>query len=379
MRIGPGRGARPLDDDGSEATPPAASTARATSSTHVPAIREPHEPGPVLGKATAHLEQAGPVALRFDATAPGADFAAKGREATAVSIYVDGRYHSSEAIFSERGSYRINLGSLPPGDHAIEIRDAHALGGGKAHPAAIREASIALEPSTGLRAEIDRHAPILVARGPKKLLGLITTDGRSTLTQTDVPLRMRADVLGDPAGVHVISYRVMFSDEDSGTPDAERVTKYKRTTDDEWLTKVVVDGSGNRVSAEDFARLKKTPLGKKLGLDKLPSSETYQYGDDTKIPWGKSGHRHVPTAFDGTHLGDRPVLQVNSGNNNFASVKDVAHVDAPAWSTGVDFDEAARKTGPGGVPVISKKSDLDVMKEFPYLATLSAKEIRRES
>src|SRR5947209_3710524 len=56
----------------------------------------PDRPGPVLGATTLHVGAASVQAIAFDASSPGNSFGAKGREATAVSVYVNGRYHSTE-------------------------------------------------------------------------------------------------------------------------------------------------------------------------------------------------------------------------------------------------------------------------------------------
>src|SRR5688572_2468734 len=103
-------GSRDVDrsDDLNPAREAAPEASRAHAAHHPKGVKEPGKPGPVLGSATARLDKPGVVSIAFEATAPGADFAAKNRESTAVSIYVDGKYHASEAIFAEHGKYRVN-------------------------------------------------------------------------------------------------------------------------------------------------------------------------------------------------------------------------------------------------------------------------------
>ena len=366
----------------------AAATARAatvasTGPSALHALPAPGKPGPVLGATSFHVGAAGVQSLAFDASSPGNSFGAKDREATAVSVYVNGRYHSTETILSERanpatgfGAYKVNLGTLPPGDYKVEIRSANDLAGKHSHPAAIRAGSIQPAAVSGLDAEIDRYAPLLVTRAAHDggLLGLaeslhLHAEPRPTVARTDVPLRMRAEVLGDPAGYHTLAYHVTFSDEDGGTPDAERLRTYGRTTDDEWVYKVLVDGSGKRVSAADLDRLRPT-----LGPAALPAPEMFQYGND-----GPVVERHVPKAFDGMHAGDRPVLRVNSMNNNFAVVKPGDKVSTAVWSPAVDFDASRRRLdGAGHLAGLGAQSSLDVIARFPWVGQVSSEEIQRE-
>jgi len=368
----------PENDPAAHATPAAAAAPKPHASAGFPApptpanapsalhkLAAPSKPGTLLGGATLHVGSTGVQTVKFDASSPGNSFGASGKESTAVSVYVNGKYHSSETILSERadpktgfGAYKVNLGSLPPGDYNVEIRSANDLAGPHSHPAVVRAGSVEATSPSGLEAQVDRYAPLLVTRAPRDYttLGKIETflhlkdKPLSPMTRTDIPLRMRAEVKGDPAGEHTIEYHVTFSDEDFGTPDGMRMQKYGRTTDDEWVYKVAVDAQGNRLN------------------------ETYQFGED-----GLTGKRHVPKPFDGMHAGDRPVLRVNSGNNNFAPVKATDKVDRPTWSPQVDFDQGRVVYDAHHKPKsIGARGSVDVIHDFPYIGNVTAEEMMRE-
>ena len=333
---------------------------------------------PLLAQTQFEQTQPGPVNLRFQASAPGSDFGVKGREDAPVAVFVNGKYFSTEAVLKERGtsasgmgSYSVNLGSLPPGKYDIEIRSAASMVGPDAPAAKVQ--AVKAEPLSGLSAQVARYAPMIATRRANRSLlpsGSSSHDPRQMIAHSDVPVVLRAEAQGDPNGVHTILYRVTFTDEDGGTPDKKRNQVYGRTIDDEWSYKVLVDGQGNKVTPDQLAQLHADP--KNAWMADFKSPEMYQFGEDS----GREV-RHQHRAFDGMHLGDRPVLRVNSSNNNFAPVKSMSEVDTALWSAGVDFN--THFTGKaGGQPWLGHQSDKDVLRQNPWIAEASAKEIARE-
>jgi hypothetical protein len=333
---------------------------------------------PVLAQTQFQQTATGPVNLRFQASAPGSDFGVKGKEDAPVAVFVNGKYFSTEAVLKERGTsptgfgnYSVNLGSLPPGSYNIELRSAAALVGENAPAAKVQ--AVKAEPLSGLSAQIARYSPMIATRRANTSLlpsGSASHDPRQMIAHSDVPVHLRAEVQGDPNGIHSIQYRVTFTDEDGGTPDKKRGQVYGRTIDDEWAYKVLVDGQGNKVSPDQLAKLKADP--KNAWMSDFQSPEMYQFGED-------SGHeaRHQHEVFDGVHLGDRPVLRVNSSNNNFAPVKSMSDVDTALWSAGVDFNTSFQRTA-NGQPELGHQSDKDVLRQNAWIAEASAKEIARE-
>lgn len=354
-------------------------------------VKDAFKPGPVLASTTANASGTAPVTLRFQAAASGADFGKAGQESTAVSIFVDGKYHSTQAIFAERagqdgfGSYQVNLGQLPAGAHRVEIRSANWLAGPKAEAAQVK--SVGSGELAGASAEVSRYAPLIVTRRNRVYPEGARSDGRASMVRTDAPLLLRAELTGDPASLHVITYKVTLSDEDSGTPDPERLKVWGRTTDDEWCYRVLVDGRGQKVAPEKLKALQTAddPAWQQLAsaLGKSPADaaqflfapEVVQYGDDKLL----GGVHHQPRAFDGARQGDRPLLRVNSGNNNFAAVRPGEAFDTPVWSPEVVLATSqVQRDGQGRVTHVGHLTDKDVIRLYPWIGTLSQKEVVRE-
>lgn len=273
------------------------------------------------------------VMLRFRASAPGADFSKAGKELAPVNVFVDGKYYSTEAAFSEQGQnaqFAVNLGALKAGVHTVELRPARE---GGPQPV-ISPGSISTVEASGLQQQLQKFAPLIVARKP------VGRDDSPTMFHTDVPLQLRADVTGDVHGTHVITYRVSFTDEDGGTSPKGRLETYGRTIDDEWAYRVTVDGNGNRVGAGEF-----------------------QYGNDDLFA---TRHQHRP--FDGLRVGDRPVLKVNSDNNNFDQLPKGSKLPS---SSGSLWSPVVVQSKPG---VDGRR----VVKQNPLFERLSLKELERE-
>jgi hypothetical protein len=240
---------------------------------------------------------------------------------------------------------------------------------------------LSTDESTGLRAQLQRYAPVVVTRAATG------RDGRPTLFHTDVPLQLRADVQGDPAGLHFVTYRVTFSDEDGGTSPVDRLKVYGRTVDDEWCYRVLLDGAGQRVDPKRvqgtpaYAALRETLTGGKTDADSLARANTmlaqgeaFQYGNDNLF-----ATRHQTRAFHGLKLGDRPVLRVNSDNNNFDQVTGAMPTNALRWSSAVTFDAAKVRTdAQGRVTGLGLEDGRQVVAKTPVFERLSLAELRRE-
>ncbi len=332
----------------------------------------PPTPPSTKALATTQVVATGqqPVTLRFSARAPGADFSKTGKEVAALAVFVDGRYFSTEVALGEQGrnaQYAVNLGVLPKGPHQVELRPARADG----PQPVVGAGSLSSEESAGLRSQLQRYAPLLVTRAATG------RDGRPTMFHTDVPLELRADVQGDPAGLHLLTYRVTFSDEDGGTSPVDRLKTYGRTVDDEWCYRVLVDAQGQRV---DPSQVKGTAgfqaLQDALGSNQAEAlqGEAFQYGNDDLF-----ATRHQARPFRGLKVGDRPVLRVNSDNNNFDQVTSKLPTDVPRWSPAVVFDASkVRKDAQGRVTGLGLEDGRAVVAKNPLFERLSLAELRRE-
>jgi len=272
-------------------------------------------PGTGPGTVTTHLH--------FTATATGNDWGATDRESALVAVYVDGHYQSTVIVMEERsGGYTVNLGILPPGSHAIELRSANDVAGSKAAPAQVSDVS--LQTVTGAQAEIDAHAPIIELRGPKIAHG----SQPATSSSTDAPLVLVPVVTQLADGTRTIGYHVAFTNEDGGTLVPDLFARYGRGTDYECVYTVHLSVDG-RVLDDQY----QAPI-----------------------------HKWLP--FDGVRENGRPVLRVSTANNMVSAR--VSPGSAERWS-----DAAIG-------PVAATVSDTQVMTANPWIWAVMGKELLRE-
>jgi hypothetical protein len=265
------------------------------------------------GAATTRVE--------FNAVAPGTDFGIEGKEASMLSVYVNGTYHSDVAVLSERPPrYSVNLGTLGTGSHSIELRAAKDLS--KPHEALpISVSDVTTRNLTGDEALVDRYAPVLETRW---------TPGspRIPAVHTDIPLLTVPKIEELPDGRKRITYYMMFSHEDGGTPVTRAFRMFGRSADYERAYHVDLDAAGNLVR------------------------ERYQ------------APMHVPREFRGSHTdGTRPVLRVATPNNLFTTRTLGA---TPHWS------EAPQ------APRSDAANDRAVMESNPWTYEVMGKELQRE-
>ena len=167
--------------------------------------------------------------------------------------------------------YDVALGRVAAGKHEITV----SLDAAKSPSA--NAVVTSLEPSLAPDGDlVARYAPILYGRN------LPTIPGAFENVNTDVPLLAYHVSSTDAQGNRVIEYTMIWSNEDGGTNTPSLMARWGRTTDIEWLYRVTVDASGNRIS------------------------DAYQ----------SSGHGTLP--FDGIREDDHPLLQVTTSNNNMA-------------------------------------------------------------
>lgn len=250
----------------------------------------------------------------------------EGREAVMLTVSLDGRYVQHLPVLrTGRAEYRILLGRVEPGTHALKLDEdrelsARELGGGSA--ATIESIAIhqVVEGSPEHRAL--SLAPFIYARP-------------NTVTRfTDVPVFMWYEVEPTRRGTRY-RYSVVFTNEDGGTPADRLMATWGRTTDIEYLYSVEVDRRGEIL------------------------------GDDMQGP----DHKILP--FRGTREARHPLLWVVTDNNMvldegstrvryapapvafpLQNVSREAVMDAHPWQYGVMAMELERegKVKPDGSP-----------------------------
>src|SRR5262249_42512048 len=121
----------------------------------------------ILSSKEFILPQEAEVGLDIEARSPGASWAMKGAEASALLIEVDGQYNQDLILWAGESSfvYRVMLGRLASGKHRVSVR----LNPARSAPGAQRAIVVALRP-TPLSGNSERtpddllalaHAPVL--------------------------------------------------------------------------------------------------------------------------------------------------------------------------------------------------------------------------
>jgi hypothetical protein len=258
---------------------------------------------PLLATARLTVPSAdGPHAahVRFDALPdPHNDWSHADRASAVVDVFVDGHYASTMDVPTERTEgYDVNLGTLAPGSHEVQIRDARAITPEHARAARISDARGYV--TGGEQALIDVNEPVLETRDVEQAGGV------RDLAWNDSPLLTAATVTHDADGGQTIHYQTLFSNEDGGTPWRQELTDYGRSSDYEELYRVRLNAAGDVMA------------------------RTYE---------GPAHHRH---RFEGALVDGRPLLRVSTGNNN---ASDQGWGDAPLWSPGTGGPSADAATG----------------------------------
>ena len=198
-------------------------------------------------------------------------------------------------------TYRIFLGQLDPGKHELTVERSpqHSAAGAELQVAGARFREV-----SGNEAEIVARAPVLYARQ--------NTIGKFS----DVPLLMYCERDGES-----LVYTVIFSNEDGGTSTRALMARWGRTTDIEYVYRV------------------------------LPGGRAIVQGPD-----------HKDLDFTGKHEGSHPLLMPVTNNNMIGEAKD-SPLRFQLTPVLVDLQNASRET---------------VMDSHPATYEVMAKELDRE-
>lgn len=283
------------------------------------AFGSPHSRQPDAGRLlldhSFQLARASEIVAVLMAGCTGCSWETPGREAAALSLWLDGRY--SQHLFLVRGDrpadYRVALGALGSGAHKLTI----ALDPRASAPRVEGGAIEAVE----IRAS-DEHAPDHVALSLAPILHpRPNTIGRFT----DVPLLMWYETERTDAGIR-FRYSVVFSNEDGGTPADRLMATWGRLTDIELVYAVELDAHG-RIVGEQF-----------------------------------QGPGHELRPFAGQREGRHPLLWVVTDNNMVSDTGTTSQRYAPAP---IPFELAG----------VSREA---VMDAHPWTYAVSAQEVTRE-
>jgi hypothetical protein len=266
----------------------------------------------------------GQALLKVTVSARGVSWAEKGNESAVVSVSVDGHYATDIVVMSASPVTRqFALGSLKRGRHTLRFHYATRRSPSDAGVARISGIHVSTVSATSPSYAAIRNAPILYGRN------VAFYGNRFQNNHTDTPLIAYHQVL--PAatpGHRIIEYTVVWSNEDGGTPTAQLMAQWGRTTDIEWVYRVEVDARGRRVS----------------GTGEIQAA----------------GHDTAP--FTGTYDGTHPRIETCTGNNNVCDT-----VDDP-----MRFALSTRAVLPAGQP---REYEMD---RHPWTYQVMAREMVRE-
>jgi hypothetical protein len=261
-----------------------------------------------------NVRRSGEAKLTFVASAQGTSWDRSGRESALLNVRVDGRWVADVVTFAgaEPFRYETALGPLRRGRHRVTL----AVDREKSPVPKARVGQLRLSTTSSL---VARHAPILYGRDLPEI------PGRYENVRTDVPL-LAYHTASTAGGQTTIEYTVIWSNEDGGTNTPALMARWGRTTDIEWIYRVVLDANGDLVSA------------------------VYQAPNHDTLP------------FTGAHEGDHPLLQTATANNNLLPVTD------PRVSSGYRFFLDSSQTLAAG------RARESVMDANPWTYQVMAKE-----
>jgi hypothetical protein len=246
-------------------------------------------------------DRAGEEFVDLTAAAPGVSWAVAGRESAVLSVFVDGRYATDDVVPADFPITRsFALGHLNAGRHTLRLKLAADRSAGRR----VRVTGSAFRTvAEGSAAYVDMaNAPVLYGRND--------AGGPFQNAFTDTPLvAWHEDVPAATPGHRMLTYSIVWSNEDGGTSTPQLMARWGRTTDIEWIYQVEVDAGGQRV----------------------PGTAVFQ------------SPNHVTQQFAGAYEGDHPLLQTCTLNNNVCDTVDDPMRFSLSTEEGLDAATQARE------------------------------------
>jgi hypothetical protein len=280
-------------------------------STTAPILAQP------LWEKSFEIQAEAEVLLTVTAASPRASWVVEGREAAAIRLYVDGRYHQDLLLHGGEAdfAYQLLLGRQQPGQHTLRLEHHLPLSARGTERPTVRDVQFELRTRNDPDFLPLAYAPILYARPD--------TIGRFS----DLPLLIYYETEAGEQGGTIYRYTAIFSNEDGGTQTSGLMARWGRTTDIEWVNEVHLDRQGRLIR------------------------HLYQ------------GVNHETKPVIGEREGDHPLFLVASVNNNFDDQRksDVRFALRPIP---VDLTRSSRET---------------VMDAHPWIYRIMAEEMIREA
>jgi hypothetical protein len=253
--------------------------------------------------------------LDLTASAPGASWIEKGKEAATAKVYLDGNYQQDITLFAgdEKFTYNLMLGRVAAGEHQLRLELNREMTAPQVSTIKVENAKVALIDRMSPEYLAFAHTPVLYARP--------NTIGKFS----DLPLLMYYEI-ERRGGLTTLRYSVIFSNEDGGTQTSALMARWGRTTDIEWVLETQIDAQGKVVKS------------------------TYQ------------GINHETKEFKGRSEANHPWIFVATDNNVFSDEirSQVRFAPRPIFA---DLTKASRET---------------VMDRFPWTYRIMSQEMIRE-
>ncbi|MFF5296048.1 hypothetical protein [Paractinoplanes globisporus] len=230
------------------------------------------------------VKRNGEAVLDLRAAANGTDWATAGAESAVVSISVDGKYATDLVVSGAAPLARqLALGGVRPGIHVLRLHLATDRSPVAGATVRIDRLEVTTYDKRDPEYQVLRFAPIMYGRNIAEL------GSRFQSATTDVPLIAWHEFAPAATPGHtVLTYSLIWSNEDGGTNTPALMARWGRTTDIEWTYALELDEHGDRV----------------------PGSDTYQ----------AANHETLHSA--GVYEGDHPRLETCTSNNNMCDVVD---------------------------------------------------------
>lgn len=272
----------------------------------------------------------GEALVTLTVAAPGIDWGTPGRESAVLQLLVDGRPAGDVVVFGATPTERaFALGALRKGRHELTLgyaADRSSPAGSVVRVSRLRTETI----GTGDREHaVAANAPVLYGRSIPGVPGGATGPFQNAISDTPV-LAWYQEAPAATAGHRVLTYTIVWTNEDGGTSTPALMARWGRTTDIEWAYRVEVDGRGNAV----------------------PGTAYFQSPD------------HGTKLFAGRYEDGHPLLQTCTLNNNLCDVVDNPMRFAPAAVERlVDPKKTARE---------------EMVDRHPWVYPVMTAEVRRE-
>ncbi|MCM3883470.1 hypothetical protein [Frankia sp. R82] len=255
----------------------------------------------------------GEVLLDVTTAAPGVSWGSPGSESAVVSLFVDNTYSTDIVIpasFPIRRS--LALGHLAKGDHTLRVAFAADRSAQAATSARLTSLTYRTVVPQDTAYQALAHAPVVYGRtGPPDATAPAgATGGPFQNAVDDTPLlAFHSEAPTAVAGHRLLTYSMVWSNEDGGSSTAELMAQWGRTADIEWTYQVEIDATGAAV----------------------PGSALIQGPEHTTVP------------FTGRYEGTHPVLGTCTANNTMCPNPDASMRFALSAADALDPSAEARE------------------------------------